>query len=47
VSWLDEFDEQLAALDAQALRRRRRAVRAGSRGAAERRWSIAARVLQQ
>lgn len=33
MSWLDEFDEQLAALDAQALRRRRRAVRpeAGAR----------------
>lgn len=33
MSWLDEFDERLAALDAQALRRRRRAVRpeAGAR----------------
>ena len=27
MSWLDEFDDRLAALDAQALRRRRRAVR--------------------
>ena len=26
MSWLDEFDERLAALDAQALRRRRREV---------------------
>lgn len=33
MSWLDEFDERLAALDAQSLRRRRRAVKpeAGAR----------------
>jgi 8-amino-7-oxononanoate synthase len=47
VSWLDEFDEQLAALDAQALRRRRRAVRpeAGARLNVD--GQVAARVLQQ